>query len=116
MQELSKSHAGVPSVEELTLTLRELVPQIRQFGTFNFLLSNGEALWAHCSTKLYYLVRQHPFHQATLMDQDWTVDFAQLNQPGERAAVIVTQPLTKDEDWIAFEPNELKVFVDGLPQ
>ena len=116
MQELSKSHAGVPSVAELTLTLRELVPQIRQFGSFNFLLSNGEALWAHCSTKLYYLVRQHPFHQATLMDQDWTVDFAQLNQPGERAAVIVTQPLTKDEQWIAFEPNELKVFVDGLPQ
>jgi predicted glutamine amidotransferase len=27
LQELSKSHAGVPSVEELTLTLRELVPQ-----------------------------------------------------------------------------------------
>ena len=116
MQELAKSHAGLPDVRELTLTLRELVPQIRQFGTFNFLLSNGEALWAHCSTKLYYLVRQHPFHQATLMDQDWTVDFAQLNQPGERAAVIVTQPLTKNEDWIAFEPNELKVFVDGLPQ
>ncbi|MDD2727694.1 class II glutamine amidotransferase [Malikia sp.] len=116
MQELAKSHAGVPSIAELTLTLRELVPQIRKFGTFNFLLSNGEALWAHCSTKLYYLVRQHPFHQATLMDQDLTVDFAQLNQPGDRAAVIVTQPLTKDEDWIAFEPNELKVFVDGLPQ
>ncbi len=116
MQELAKSHAGLPSIEEMTLTLRELVPQVRRFGTFNFLLSNGDALWAHCSTKLHYLVRQHPFAQATLMDQDWTVDFAQLNQPGERAAVIVTQPLTKNEDWIAFEPNELKVFVDGLPQ
>ncbi len=116
MQELSKSHAGVPSIDELTLTLRELVPQIRKFGTFNFLLSNGEALWAHCSTRLHYLVRQHPFHQATLMDQDWTVDFAQINQPGDRAAVIVTQPLTRDESWIAFEPDELKVFVDGLPR
>jgi glutamine amidotransferase len=102
-------------VAELTLTLRELVPQVRQFGTFNFLLSNGEALWAHCSTKLHYLVRQHPFHQATLMDHDWTVDFAQLNRPEERAAVIVTTPLTKDEQWTAFAPNELKVFVNGLP-
>ena len=116
MQELAKSHADVPSVEELTLTLRELVPQVAQFGTFNFLLSNGEALWAHCSTKLHYLVRQHPFAQATLVDHDWTVNFAELNQPGDRAAVVVTTPLTTNEQWTAFEPGELKVFVDGLPQ
>lgn len=116
MQELAKSHAALPSVDELTHTLRELVPQVRQFGTFNFLLSNGDALWAHCSTKLHYLVRQHPFATATLKDHDWTVNFAELNQPGDRAAVIVTTPLTANECWTAFEPNELKVFVDGKPQ
>ncbi|MCY1379826.1 Glutamine amidotransferases class-II [compost metagenome] len=115
MQELAKSHAGLPSVEELTLTLRELLPQVRRFGSFNFLLSNGEALWAHCSTRLHWLVRQHPFAQATLMDQDWTVNFADLNHPGDRAAVVVTTPLTSNEQWAAFEPDELKVFVDGLP-
>ena len=97
------------------MTASELVPQVRAFGSFNFLLSNGEALWAHCSTKLHWLVRQHPFAQATLMDQDWTVNFAELNQPGDRAAVVVTTPLTSNEQWAAFEPNELKVFVDGLP-
>ena len=31
MQQLAKSHAGMPSVEELTLTLHELVPQIRRY-------------------------------------------------------------------------------------
>ena len=41
--------------------------------------------------------------------------FAAINQPGDRAAVIVTTPLTSDESWTAFAPNELKVFVDGLP-
>ena len=41
MQELAKSHAGVPSVHELTLTLRELAPRIARHGTFNFMLSNG---------------------------------------------------------------------------
>jgi len=116
MQELAKSHAGTPSVAELTLTLRELVPQVARFGNFNFLLSNGEALWAHCSTNLHYLVRQHPFAQATLADHDWTVNFAEVNQPGDRAAVIVTTPLTTNEQWTAFQPGELKVFVDGLPQ
>lgn len=116
MQELAKSHAGLPSVDELTSTLRELIPQVTRFGNFNFLLSNGEALWAHCSTHLHWLVRQHPFHQATLKDRDWTVNFAELNHPGDRAAVIVTTPLTSNENWTAFQPNELKVFVDGIPQ
>src|SRR2546427_78579 len=50
MQELAKSHAGVPSVQELSITLRELTAQIARHGTFNCLLSNGQALWAHAST------------------------------------------------------------------
>ena len=54
--------------------------------------------------------------QATLADHDWTVNFAEVNHPGDRAAVIVTTPLTTNEQWTAFEPGELKVFVDGLPQ
>jgi glutamine amidotransferase len=53
MQELAKSHASLPSVAELSMTLRELVPQIARFGTFNFLLSNGQALWAHASNHLH---------------------------------------------------------------
>ncbi|KJS71639.1 MAG: class II glutamine amidotransferase [Serpentinimonas sp.] len=115
LQELAKSHASLPSVPELTLTLRELLPQVRRHGSFNFLLSNGEALWAHCSTQLHYLVRQHPFAHATLMDEDWTVNFAEVNQPGDRAAVVVTTPLTRDECWTPFAAGELKVFVGGLP-
>jgi predicted glutamine amidotransferase len=80
----------LPSVTELTHTLRELIPRVAHFGTFNFLLSNGEALWAHCSTNLHWLVRQHPFTQATLKDCDWTVDFAaassaSTNMPARRS-------------------------------
>jgi glutamine amidotransferase len=115
MQELAKSHAGLPSVAELTLTLHELVPQIRRHGAFNFLLSNGEALWAHASTSLFYLVRQYPFAHATLSDQDLSVNFADINSPEDRAAVVVTTPLTSNETWTAFAPSELKVFVDGAP-
>src|SRR5205085_11560465 len=49
MQELAKSHAGVPSVDELTHTLAELLPRPAAHGTFNALLSNGQALWAYCT-------------------------------------------------------------------
>ncbi len=114
MQELAKSHVGVPSVAELTLTLRELIPQIAKHGTFNFLLSNGEALWAHASTQLYYVMRQHPFTTATLSDEDVSINFADHARAGDRVAVVVTSPLTTNEDWQAFSQEELKVFVDGV--
>lgn len=115
MQELAKAHAGVPTIAELTQTLRELVPRIAAHGTFNFMLSNGQALWAHCSTKLHYIVRQHPFRAAHLQDEDMSVDFAQVTTPHDRVAVVVTEPLTADETWQPFAPGELKVFVDGAP-
>jgi glutamine amidotransferase len=113
MQELAKSHYSAPSVSELTLTLKDLVPRIAGHGTFNFLLSNGQALWAHASTRLHYLVRQYPFGEAHLKDEDLRVDLAELNGPDDRLAIVVTEPLTTNEEWTAFESGELKVFVDG---
>jgi glutamine amidotransferase len=113
LQELNKSHSGVPSVEELTHTLRELVPRIAKHGTFNFLLSNGQALWTHASTKLHYVLRQHPFMQVQLKDEDLCVDLAELNGPDDRLAIVVTEPLTTNEDWVAMAPGEFKVFVGG---
>ena len=113
MQELGKAHCDVPSVEELSHTLRELMPQLARHGTFNMLLSNGQALWAHGSTHLHYLLRQHPFGHAQLQDEDFSVDFAAHTTSHDRVAVIATEPLTLDEQWVAFQPGELKVFQDG---
>jgi len=113
MQELAKAHASVPGVDELSATLRELVPQVARHGNFNLLLSNGEALWAHASTRLHYLVRRHPFGHATLHDEDLTVNFARETTPDDRVAVIATEPLTDDEAWTPFAAGELRVFVDG---
>ena len=115
MQELAKSHARVPPVDELTRTLRELMPQVARHGTFNMLLSNGEALWAHASTQLHYIVRQAPFATAQLSDEDLQIDFAEHTTPLDRVAVIATQPLTRNEQWTALAPGALMVFVDGQP-
>jgi hypothetical protein len=94
MQELAKAHASVPSIDELTRTLAELLPQPAAHGTFNVLLSNGQALWAHCSTQLHWLERAHPFGAARLADEDLSVDFGPLTTPGDRVALVATQPLT----------------------
>jgi glutamine amidotransferase len=115
MQELAKAHAGVPTVDELTGTLRELMPALNAHGTFNMLLSNGQALWAHASTRLQWLQRRHPFCHATLADDDLTVDFARLTTPTDRVVVVATEPLTTGEPWIEMPAGDLRVFVDGAP-
>jgi predicted glutamine amidotransferase len=113
MQELAKAHAGVPSVDELSCTLRELLPHLAAHGTLNVLLSNGQALWAHATTALWSLERAHPFGAATLADADVTVDFAALTAPDDRVSVVATEPLTTGETWSPFGAGELRVFRAG---
>ena len=79
------------------------------------LLSNGQALWAHASTKLHWLVRQHPFGAATLADEDLSVDFGALTTPRDRVAVVATEPLTTGEAWTRDGAGRAAVFVDGAP-
>ncbi len=113
MQELAKAHAAVPTVAELTRTLRELLPVLACHGSFNMLLSNGQALWAHATTRLWSLTRQHPFGAATLADDDLSVDFAALTTAQDRVAIVATEPLTSGEAWRPFDGGELRVFLDG---
>ena len=115
MQELAKAHAAVPSIAELSRTLAELLPVPAAHGTFNCLLSNGQALWAHCSTQLHWLARRHPFGAAHLADEDLSVDFGALTTPDDRVALVATQPLTRGEAWTAFAPGEMRVFMGGSP-
>ena len=104
-----------PSTVELSDALRELTAEIASYGVFNMMLSDGSALYAHCSTRLHYLIRQYPFAQAKLSDEDLAVDFSEVTTPNDRVAIIVTEPLTTNETWQPFSPGELKVFVDGAP-
>ena len=105
-----------PALPALRAAIADLVAVIARHGTFNMMLSDGTALFAHCSTKLCYVVRRYPFTAACLADEDLSVDFSQVTTPDDRVAIIVTTPLTTNEQWIEFAPGELKVFVDGLPQ
>ena len=105
-----------PALPVLRAAIADLVAVIARHGTFNMMLSDGTALFAHCSTKLCYVVRKYPFASACLADEDLSVDFSQVTTPNDRVAIIVTTPLTTNETWTDFTPGELKVFVDGLPQ
>lgn len=104
-----------PSTAALAHALAELTREIASYGVFNMMLSDGSALFAHCSTRLHYLVRQYPFDTARLSDEDLSVDFAEVTTPNDRVAIIVTEPLTANETWHPFASGELKVFIDGAP-
>lgn len=101
------------SRDELARAIAEHAGRIGQHGTFNLLLGDGDRLYARCSTRLHYLIRQAPFRKATLADEDVSVDFSKHTTPKDRVAVIATSPLTRDEAWIAGEPNTMWVFRRG---
>ncbi len=104
-----------PALAQIFDLLVEISPSIAEHGTFNFCLSNGQALFAYNITKLHWLVREYPFKPAQLIDLDVEVDFSQVTTPEDRVAVITTEPLTQNETWCAFKPGEMILFKDGQP-
>ncbi len=98
---------------EMAPVLAELAAGISAHGPFNFLLSDGEALYAYGATRLHWLTRQHPFAHAQLVDSEMSLDLATVNAPGDRMVLVATEPLTSNEAWQAFAPGELQVFVAG---
>ena len=104
-----------PTTPELFSAVEELTRDITLHGVFNFLLSNGRNLFAHCSTHLYYIVREWPFNTAHLLDADMTVDFSQTNRQGDCVSVIATKPLTDNEVWTRLDAGQLVMFDKGHP-
>lgn len=95
--------------------LHTLTLTVAPHGEFNYLLSNGDRLFAHASTRLSYIVREAPFSEAHLRDQDVTVDFSTETTPDDRVAVIATLPLTDNETWQAMAAGSLWCFEEGKP-
>ena len=106
---------GEPELAALRAAIEKVTQQLAQHGLFNYLLSNGEYLFAHCADKLCYVLRHAPFADAHLIDQDVTVDFSELTTPDDKVAVIATLPLTDNEAWAVMEPGEFAVFQHGAP-
>ncbi len=102
-----------PPLPALRAALHEVTGRLAALGPFNYLLSDGEHLFARCATRLCYLVREAPFGAARLLDEDVTVDFGACTTPKDRVAVIATAPLTSNEEWTALEPGQLLVFREG---
>lgn len=100
-------------VEKLFEVIHKACMDLGARGEFNFLMSSGRNLIAHCSTTLSYILRQAPFGGARLKDEDLTVDLRQDTTDTDRVAVVATSPLTENETWTTMNPGTLTLFKDG---
>ncbi len=92
-------------------TLQAEARKIKQHGHFNFLLSDGETLFAYGDNSLYFVQRKAPFDTVTLRDEQYSVDLNEIKDPDEKAVLITTEPLTENEDWKPIVG--IKIFRDG---
>ncbi len=75
--------------------VQPLAVKMREFGEFNFLMSDGERLIAHAHTNLYALQRT-----------------CEADCDKRQVTLLATSPLT-DEPWVALEPGSLHVYARG---
>lgn len=102
-----------PPLPALYAALNDISTELAEHGILNYLLSNGEYMFAYSTNHLSYTIRRAPFSPAHLIDQDVTVDFRELTTPQDIVAVIATQPLTDNEAWVKIKQHELLVFQHG---
>lgn len=93
--------------------LKNETRNIRRYGKFNFLFSDGETLFAHGDNSLFFVQRKSPFHTVTLRDEQYSLDLEEIKAPDEKAILIATGRLTRheDEDWQRIKG--IKIFRDG---
>lgn len=91
----------------------ECSDHLRSLGVFNMLLSDGEYLMTYCSNNLHWITRRAPFGQASLIDEDVTIDFHKETTPNDVVSVVVTRPLTDNEEWHKMKVGEYALFHFG---
>jgi glutamine amidotransferase len=87
--------------------------RLQTYGIVNMLISDGNYLFAYCSNNLHWITRRAPFGQASLIDEDITIDFQQEAKPNDVVTVIATSPLTQNEQWNKIPPNHYLLFHNG---
>ncbi|MDN3682685.1 class II glutamine amidotransferase [Vibrio tapetis subsp. quintayensis] len=114
LHRLEERYPETPTdMNEAFAYIAQCCDELRQFGVFNMLLSDGEYVVTYCTNHLYWITRRAPFGKASLIDEDVTIDFQQETTPNDVVSVVATQPLTDNESWHRMKPGEYSVFHCG---
>lgn len=114
LDKLAQRFSGQPDdPRELFEYLNRQCDHLRGFGVFNMLLTNGELVFAYCTTNLCWITRRAPFGKAKLIDTDVVIDFQKETTPYDVVTVIATKPLTNDEAWQKMSTGGMAMFRYG---
>jgi len=104
---------GVPP-ENFAATLQSAAHRIRTLGRFNFVLTDGQAIWAYADDSLWILERDGAYEGrvASLKKARLTVNLQDYKASGERAVLVASEPLT-NESWRQLPAGTLVVLRDG---
>lgn len=101
------------SHQALTALIEDRCEQLRKLGVYNMLLSESTQLFCYCTTKLSWITRRAPFGKARLIDRHLQVDFDSETSADDVVSVVVTEPLTDNENWCRMQTGQLVVFAQG---
>lgn len=99
--------------EAMFAYISDCCDELKELGVFNMLLSDGDYVMTYCTNHLYWITRRAPFGNASLIDEDVTIDFQKETTPNDVVTVIATQPLTDNEVWHRYRPGEYVLFHFG---
>ncbi len=97
---------------EIVSKLNQIARRIAEYGSFNFLLSDGEKMYAYRKgNTLYYVERKPPYTEAIKSESKEVELLMKLVE--ERAIVIATVPLTRNEKWNLLKDEYIYQFQKG---
>ncbi|MCG3255364.1 MAG: class II glutamine amidotransferase [Candidatus Heimdallarchaeota archaeon] len=94
---------------EIISKLNEIAGRITEYGSFNFLLSDGEKMYVYRKGNTLYYVERYPPYQEAIKSESKEVELL-MKPVEEKAIVIATVPLTRNEKWNSLEENKITVF------
>ncbi len=113
LDQLRARHESLPSPKEIDREVAALCLPLARMGVFNMLMSDGRSLYAFCGKKLSCLTRRAPFGQATLIDEDRKVNFAEETGPNDCVTVVATGPADQRRDLDRHQAGHLLALRDG---
>ncbi|MAM57410.1 MAG: class II glutamine amidotransferase [Salinicola sp.] len=102
-----------PPLPALFDALQEIATDIARHGTFNFILTVDDLMFAHATTDLHWTTHPPGTSRVRLIDCNEQIDTGALHHANERFIIVATHPVTEGHRWQRFGVGELALFHAG---
>ncbi len=102
----------LPSPEDGSFlpVLRGLAMDLKAFGPLDFVLTDGETLWAHADRSLWFTRRTGAWPEAVVRQYGEGCEIriaAGRGSPGEASLLVASEPFTGEKGWTTLPPGKI---------